>query len=617
MRELGRVRFLGLAVALLAAVPSLGTLAAPWIAEDASILGRMAREGALGDFTGPQYGLRLVQFFRPVVSASWWLQESVAGAAVLPARLANLAFHALVGVLVVALVRRLGHSRPAALLAGATLVLFPDQGGTVTWIAGRTDLLGALLMIWALTVGLGGRAVLAGVLAFVACATKEFAFVLPAWAAAFALAGTGGPGRSDLPRDGSPARQLVGSGPGALRSVVAIALGVALALVVRRLALGVWLGGYPGAPGGFEFRSIATGMWALGGAVWPILAAAGVLAILGAVAGTLSPGLLVAGLLAGATALAPLLPLAVDGVLEETNRRLLFTAEVGFSFAVAASIARTPAVAAGSAPVRSVARALLVTVSVLVLVQRGASARIDTHEWAASAFAGQARIEVARRIVSREAPAERPVLVGGFPRAHGGAYCLHWGVADRFRPPFAATPRPIWPLRTLFANAASERPAAHPLDEDGVLWPWRQPSAEFGVRVSSQGGGAALETLELDASVLHGGEDTSLVLEIGANSPDATGLEVITYTELGYEPAPLGVLDANGSLRVSLRSIVSASNGVATVGQTMMQAADVGARRAYIELRAVSSTGSLVASSRWIEVVWDDAMAELAFATLR
>ena len=61
---------------VLALLPSLASLTAGWIADDAAILGYVQREGALADWTASQYGLQLVSFWRPVVTTSWWMQEA-------------------------------------------------------------------------------------------------------------------------------------------------------------------------------------------------------------------------------------------------------------------------------------------------------------------------------------------------------------------------------------------------------------------------------------------------------------------------------------------------------------------------------------------------------------
>ena len=67
-------RLWALAVVLLALVPSAGTLSAPWIAEDAGILAQVEADGPWADWGRSQYGMRIVRFWRPLVSTTWALQ---------------------------------------------------------------------------------------------------------------------------------------------------------------------------------------------------------------------------------------------------------------------------------------------------------------------------------------------------------------------------------------------------------------------------------------------------------------------------------------------------------------------------------------------------------------
>ena len=214
--------FLGLLlVALVACWPSLGSLGAGLLSDDAVALGYVHRaEGVLLDWTGPQCGLSSVRFWRPLVTTSLALQEHWTGADPVPLRLFNLLAHALAALLLVGVGRRLGLGWPGALLGGLLAALYPDQGGTVTWIVGRVDSLTAPLFLGALWACLAGRSLLAAPLALLACSSKEIAFVLPLWALACAW----------------------GSGLG-LRAACSRCLpligAVLLAFLLRRLALGV------------------------------------------------------------------------------------------------------------------------------------------------------------------------------------------------------------------------------------------------------------------------------------------------------------------------------------------------------------------------------------------
>src|SRR5262249_32158681 len=149
-----------------------------------------------------------------------------------------------------------------AFLAGAWVALFPAQGGTVTWLAGRTDLVVLFFLLATLVVALGKRPAWSAPLALAACAAKEFGFLAPAWVCLFAAA------RGE--RWTAAAR----------RAAPALA-GVGVALAWRRLALGVWVGGYPAGP----IDLAAAGPAAVRAAVqglrysWPLLAALGGLAL--------------------------------------------------------------------------------------------------------------------------------------------------------------------------------------------------------------------------------------------------------------------------------------------------------------------------------------------------
>src|SRR5262245_13037221 len=224
--EARSVRLAALGVVILALLPSVGTLRAPWIAEDAAILARVRADGPWADWGRTQYGLQILRFWRPLVSTSWAVQEAWTGIAPLPLRLFNLTLHALLAGLVFALARRLGAGFPGAFLAGAWIALFPEQGGSVTWLAGRTDLLCGVFLVASAHAALGRAWLASAPLAFLACASKEFGFSAPLWAAGLAWA-CGARG-SELVRRALPATVAVG-----------------IALVWRRAAIGGFGGGYP------------------------------------------------------------------------------------------------------------------------------------------------------------------------------------------------------------------------------------------------------------------------------------------------------------------------------------------------------------------------------------
>jgi hypothetical protein len=82
---------------------------------------------------------------------------------------------------------------------------------------------------------------------------------------------------------------------------------------------------------------------------------------------------------------------------------------------------------------------------------------------------------------------------------------------------------------------------------------------------------------------------------------------------LGYEPFPLGELEGGG-FELSLRELLARTNGVLNAGGFLMQAADLGEERAYLELRALDADGRLQAASAWIELAFEPGLLERALS---
>ncbi len=574
-------------VLVLALLPSAGTLSAPWIAEDAAILARVSEDGWLPDWTRSQYGLEIVRFWRPLVSASWGLQSAWTGIDPFALRLFNLACHAGAALLAGALVRRLGGGRVGACLAGAFVALFPQQGGTVTWLAGRTDLLVGVLMLASLWTALGPRPLVSLPLAFLACAAKEFGFLVPLWVLAFAR------GRGDPPRE-------------ALLRAVPAALGVGTAFAWRAAALGTLVGGYPRV-GSAPPAAASGALAATGRTLWPSLASVLALAWLGRRSGMALPRGIAAALASAALACLPLFSQLADGTLEPENRRLYYVAELGLALAAGLALARPPS--------STRARGLLPGLVALALMGRFVLAWRDTHEWAHSARVGEEHVSAARAAVAGASPGSAPVLFAGFPRSVGGAYCLGFGEAERFRAPFPASRRPVWPWRPMFGWQSSARQPSIAVRGDGSLWPLddasRLPRLTLGLE-----GGAEVGTLFLDERALRAEDDRSTRLVI-VGAPGAP-LELVLHTEVGYEPAAAGALDAEGRGTLSLMQLLDLSvtdggkSPIANLAQALAHASDLGATRAFIELRVLGPDGrrgEVLAASRWIELRWDPALA--------
>jgi len=589
-------------VCLLALWPSLCSLEAGLVSDDGAVLGHLqGREGLLLDWTGPQYELHTVRFWRPLTTSSLALQERLSGVAPAPLRAFNIACHGLAALLLVLLARRLGASWPEAGLAGGLLALFPEQGGSVTWIVGRVDSLPAPLALGALLACLGGRAWLAGALCLLACAGKEIGFVVPVWAWLFAW------GRGDSLRE-------------ALRVARPVLIAGGLAFVWRWLALGDAVGGYA-AGGGVPARP-----WAMASAfgeqlALPLLGSALALSA-GAVLGGGRPRAALAAVVAAVVAALPLAHVLAPGHVAPEHARTLLFSDLCLCLAVGIGL--------GQGARRSPLRWSILLLAVAALgVPRARAARADVSEWVAAGQESEALVARAHSLLEGKEPSSHPVLASWFPRTLGGAYLFQWGVADRFRSPFPETPRPVWPLRPLFGMPASQRPySSSPREE--LVWPF-DPTLAVAAPIPVTVGGAVIDApLVVDESLIlePGAADESPLLEVWGSFPQGTRMEFVIYTELGYEPGlwvdpgpglevsdgPLG--PGQRSREISLRSALLASDSFALF-EALVQAEDLGARVAYLELRVVDDARGVehrpVAASAWIPLSLAPGLSELFY----
>ncbi|MEM7306882.1 MAG: hypothetical protein AAF682_09440 [Planctomycetota bacterium] len=583
-----------MAVLFFALAPSFGTLDAPLISDDTSALAYVAREAPFADWGQPQYGMRVIRFWRPLVTASLDVQELLTGVDPVPLRRYNLAWHAAGAVLAGLLALRLGAGRPGALAAGLLAGSFPEHGGTVTWIVGRVDSQTVPLVLLACWLALGrgaGAALGAALTAFLACASKELAFCVPALGLTLALA-RGGALRA------------------ALGTFLPLLVGASVAFLARRAALGTWVGGYP-VHGLGPAAALAAGRAAVS-FLWPVLVA-GTAALLLSRAKAPAWRAAAFGVAAAGAALLPLFPLLSDGLVEEQNRRVLFLADALLAVAVGAGLRPRPGRAALVA---------LLPVLLAVLV-RAEGAFVDAREWADAAALAESHVARAREAVAGVPASEDPVFDSTFPREHGGAYCLAWGAADRFRAPFEASPRPVWPLRVLFAQRTpGERERRYVYrPHDHLVWPFGRAQRMVPEIPVTVGGERDFGPLVLDESVATV-DAGGAVLEIWGTY---TGrFEFLVYTELGYEPgtwgpAEGGVLELDpGGIQSPVRRVtlgdVLRLGTLATLGDALIQAADTGATRAYLELRVVDDARGIqnrpVAASRMLPLVWDAGLLE-------
>jgi hypothetical protein len=305
-----------------------------------------------------------------------------------------------------------------------------------------------------------------------------------------------------------------------------------------------------------------------------------------------------AGLVAALLGYALLYPLLADGYLEPENRRLFYVPECALALTLACALPALP-------------RKVLLLLAALIGA-RGMNAWSNAQAWALAAREGEAEVARVRAVIADDPASELPVVGTRFAVSRHDAYCLGFGLAARFREPFPPSPRPVWPWR-LFAIQDARRERSPVLlerapglfdaelgREDGLL-----PLPVF------DGDGFTLERLALDERCLPSGDDRSARLRV--RSPAGTALEALVVCALGYEPFPLGPL-VSGESDLSLRELLARSNGVLTAGEFLMQAADLGERRACLELRALDEASRPQAASTWVPLEWEPGLLQRALS---
>lgn len=134
------------------------------------------------------------QHYRPLPSFSHALDHALWGPSTFAFHSTNMALHTASGLVLMALLERLGLSRKPAFLGALTLVLHPLAASSVGWISERTDTLADIFILTTLLVFLGDRGMRAKRvlgLALMALWSKETAVMLPALAALLAVVGLG------------------------------------------------------------------------------------------------------------------------------------------------------------------------------------------------------------------------------------------------------------------------------------------------------------------------------------------------------------------------------------------------------------------------------------------
>lgn len=205
--------------------------------------------------------------YRPLRYASYLVDSALGGTpAVYHAH--NVVLHALASALVVALARRLGASRPAALAGGLLLACHPLAVEAVAYVSGRRDLLCVALGLAAVRLHLSGRALAALGLVLLSAAAKEsgLLFFVPLLAATVCRLG---PAPLSTPAGRFPqASWFPGSASPLLAATVAAAA-AAFILVLAYGAIGPWM--LPASLAGLVLpgRVVLHYMGTLGGLVTP------------------------------------------------------------------------------------------------------------------------------------------------------------------------------------------------------------------------------------------------------------------------------------------------------------------------------------------------------------
>lgn len=446
----------------------------PWWQSDDFLAVHYVQHGrhVLADFTGPQYGATdLWAFYRPLITASFWLDQQFGGVWPPLSHASNVLAHGVNALLVGCLWRRF-LPVDAAFFAGLLWALLPSHQGSIAWAVGRVDshttvwcLLTVLLALRAherLAAGERSRRWPLLLTTAAALASKESALMLPLLATfAVALRATGPLGvrlQRALATTGTAWLVLLVYLP--LRFVLLGGLGgydaasSALAPLAMLQGLGQGLANvlvplrWSGRP---DATVVPTAVWLVGAAL-PVAIAL----LLGVgKAPRLAKGALAAFLLA-LPPIASFLPAADN----PQTLRLYYLPTVALTGLLAAG-GRLPALA------------VLVAFAWPFVAMR----QTQRHADATTAAMHHALL--------REATdgADDPMFVAGLPHvnASGTVVQLHFGVDRLLQPPFTAQPRRLFALRPLAEvpgvftlTAPGEVPFALPA---GSTWSFADASA--------------------------------------------------------------------------------------------------------------------------------------------
>ena len=249
-REFVASRWAELAVGLLAAALYLPSIGYGFVFDDAALIAPDGSPLAVGGIVP----------YRPLRYASYLVDYALGGTpAIYHAH--NVLLHALVAALVVAVARRLGSPRAAAMAGGLLVATHPLAVEAAAYVAGRRDLLCVALGLCAVLMQLSGRFAMALVFVVLATAAKESGLVFIAPLAAASIAGLDG-------RASAPRRRVFGAAAGmAAAGGIAAAVTSGLALALAYGAIGPWAPAADAAGLALPGRVLAHYLGALVGAV--------------------------------------------------------------------------------------------------------------------------------------------------------------------------------------------------------------------------------------------------------------------------------------------------------------------------------------------------------------
>lgn len=492
-----RRAWLLIAAVLLVGLTGLRTLQVGYLSDDWALISHVFRHGNADAWTEPWMGGRQVLFYRPLFTGLYALDLDLFGADPFPAHVHNLLWHLLAVVLVGALVGRLGGGPWCAAFAALWFGVHGYLGATVGWIAARCGMVAStltLLAVWAWMRFRSGRR-----------RAWWYALALGAAAASTLTRESGylaliAPLTLDLLLEGRPPFRVL------VRRHTPFALLGAVLLLVRYLALGTVLGGYPVGPAdpGWTFASAAgalakAGPALLSGVPETFLGTTPPPWLPGGLAGFWPPELLVDILLGVSTVL------VVLGLLAAFKPRRRARPQGRPALAAAAGLLAAQVIllglteAAFAVPTGQRWHAALAFTGILLALLlhpllsrpflRWTGVLVLLPQVLGHVCVQDGLLEADRRArhvvttthrrLQQAAPEVDAVFVSGLASSYKGIPHFQWGFAEALRPPFRSRPHPapVYPVHTFMELGGYEPWPTHPPVEALALAAGEHPLA--------------------------------------------------------------------------------------------------------------------------------------------